>query len=235
MAVDAKTKERTRTLIEGLVKTFENADELYDEALCLAERGSVARALLLHQISLEECGKADMLCVAVFSSVRGEDIDMKRLTRAFSRHEAKNKANAYFLAKSEVEAHAHDNNDFATASEAFGKMQAQFHKDSNSLKNASLYVDFNRKFISPREAVTAENLADIRQRNADFMAMTHHKVSVIATWGDNLDAAADYYAQISSELGFDRIKELDHKDPEARREFAEGLLEKVAELAKISK
>jgi len=90
------------------------------------------------------------------------------------------------------------------------------------LKNASLYVNFNRKFISPREAITAENLADIRQRNADFIAMAHHKVSVIATWGDNLGAAVDYYAQISSELGFDRIKQLDHKDPEARREFAEG-------------
>jgi hypothetical protein len=60
---DAKTL--AMTLIEGAVKTIKNADELFDEARMLADAGRVARALLLHQISLEECAKAELLYVSL--------------------------------------------------------------------------------------------------------------------------------------------------------------------------
>ncbi|MBR1034339.1 AbiV family abortive infection protein [Bradyrhizobium japonicum] len=36
-------------------KTFDNAEKLYFEAELLAKAGATARALCLHQISLEEC------------------------------------------------------------------------------------------------------------------------------------------------------------------------------------
>ena len=52
-------------LIEGAAKTIKNADELFDEARLLAGEGHVARALLLHRISLEECGKAELFYVSL--------------------------------------------------------------------------------------------------------------------------------------------------------------------------
>ncbi|PFH10964.1 AbiV family abortive infection protein [Collimonas sp. PA-H2] len=232
MSLDPDTKNLAQTLIEGLEKTFQNADELYDEALYLTEKGAVARGLLLHQISLEECGKADMLCASVFALLRGEKIDMKRLARAFSRHEAKNKANAYFLPKSASEAEAEQNNDTAAAHVAFKEIQDRFHKESNDLKNASLYVDFDGKFIAPRDVIKSEHLADIQQRNAEFMSMTHQKVGVLTRWKTDLDAAAVELAQMWTVLGIDA---LDRNDPQTLQDFKGLLPAKLVELVKQRK
>jgi hypothetical protein len=40
---------------------FENAESLYKEAEALRQAGFLARAAFLHQISMEECAKIDML------------------------------------------------------------------------------------------------------------------------------------------------------------------------------
>jgi AbiV family abortive infection protein len=72
MPLRPDTKELALTLIDGLEKTFQNANELYDEALYLAEKGAMARALLLHQISLEACGKADMPHLGTKCSLKSE-------------------------------------------------------------------------------------------------------------------------------------------------------------------
>lgn len=228
MPLSPDAKELAQTLIDGLERTFQNADELYAEAEHLAGMGAVARALLLHQISLEECGKADMLCASVFSLLGGEEIDMKRLIRAFSRHEAKNKANAYFLTKSASEVQAEQSNDIAAAHEAFKELQNRFHQESNDLKNASLYVDFDGKFISPRDVINGEHLADIRQRNAEFMVMAHHKVTVLTRWKADLDVAANEVAQMSMALGIDA---LDKNDPKTLKDFMDSLARKLETLA----
>jgi hypothetical protein len=46
-------------LVRGAEKTFDNAERLFREAEILAKGGAVARALCLHQISLEECSKVN--------------------------------------------------------------------------------------------------------------------------------------------------------------------------------
>jgi len=232
MPLNPDAKELAQTLIDGLERTVQNANELYDEAVHLTGKGAVARAVLLHQISLEECGKADMLCVAVFSLLRGAKIDMKRLTRAFSRHEAKNKTNAYFLPKSASEVEFEQSNDTAAAHAAFKELQNSFHQESNDLKNASLYVDFDGKFISPRDVINGGHLADIRQRNAEFMAMAHHKVSVVTRWKTDLDAAADQVAQMSMALG---VEALDRNDAQTLKDFMDSLPAKLEKLAKEQK
>jgi AbiV family abortive infection protein len=127
MPLNADAKKLAQTLIDGLAKVFQNADELYDEALHLAGMGATARALLLHQISLEECGKADMLCTSVFVLLRGGKNDMKRLVRNFKNHKAKNEANAYSLPVSAEESAATRNNDIETALATFKGLQGRFH------------------------------------------------------------------------------------------------------------
>lgn len=48
-------------LLRGVEKTFENAEALFREASLLAQARCLSRALFLHQISLEECGKIEIL------------------------------------------------------------------------------------------------------------------------------------------------------------------------------
>ena len=48
-------------LVRGASLAFANAVELLREAKTLSAYGAFSRALFLHQISLEECGKTEMI------------------------------------------------------------------------------------------------------------------------------------------------------------------------------
>ena len=157
-------------LLDGAEKTFENAEQLFEEARILAEAGAAARALCLHQISLEECSKIDSLGAWATSLVLGFEVDQKKVLTALSRHAAKNKLNAYMLEVSDSEAEARANGDWETASELFQKYQEQFHEASNKAKNTSLYVDWiEGGFVGPADRITTEMVADIAARNATFL------------------------------------------------------------------
>ena len=58
-------------LVRGAEKTFDNAERLFREAEILANGGAVARALCLHQISLEKCSKVNNLGAWAVSLVLG--------------------------------------------------------------------------------------------------------------------------------------------------------------------
>lgn len=212
MPLTAEARALAEILIDGARKTVMNADELFDEARLLAEAGHVARALLLHQISLEECGKLEMLYVATAEALRGQAVDMTRLSRAFSKHAAKNRTNAYFLAKSETELAAEEQDDMGAAYEAFNELQAEFHEKSNDLKNASLYVDYDGSFRAPREVINAEHLDEVFNRNGAFMSMAFDKLGILLRWGNDLDAAAIEVAQWWAVMGMD---ELDRDNPDS--------------------
>jgi len=220
MTLTPEAKSLAMTLIEGAMKTIRNADELFDEARLLAGAGHIARALLLHQISLEECGKSEMLYVSVAAVLRGQAVDLRKLKRAFSRHEAKNNTNAYFLPRSEGEVTALEQNDTEAAADAFGEVREAFHKDSNTLKNASLYVDFDGAFRAPGEAITTEQLTEVLNRNGEFMSMALDKIRLLTRWATDLDAAANEVATLWSTLGMD---ELDRKKPETYEAFQKRL------------
>ena len=212
MPLTSEARFLAETLIDGARKTVQNADELFDEARLLADAGHVARALLLHQISLEECGKLEMLYVATAEVLRGQAIDKKRLSRALSKHAAKNRTNAYFLAKSEAELAAEQQDDIGAAHEAFNELQADFHEKSNDLKNASLYVDYDGLFRAPREVISAEHLDEVFNRNGTFMSMAFDKLAILLRWGADLDAAAAEIAQWWAVPGMD---DLDRDKPDS--------------------
>lgn len=224
MPLTAEARTFAETLIDGARKTVMNADELFDEARLLADAGHFARALLLHQISLEECGKLEMLYVATAEVLRGQAVDMKRLSRTFSKHAAKNRTNAYFLAKSEAELVAEEQDDMGAAHEAFNELQAEFHEKSNDLKNASLYVDYDGSFHAPREVISAEHLDEVFNRNGAFMSLAFDKLGILLRWGTDLDAAAAEVAQWWAVMGMD---ELDRDKPDSlvrlKRRLAEML------------
>jgi len=157
-------------LVRGAEKTFDNAERLFFEAELLAKAGAVARALCLHQISLEECSKVNNLGAWAVSLVLGFEVDQKKVLAAFGRHAAKNKSNAYMLKGSEAETDAKARGDWEAAMEAFRHTQDEFHETSNRAKNASLYVDWvDGEFTAPSERITKEMLAKITERNAEFL------------------------------------------------------------------
>lgn len=193
-------------LIDGAQKVFENADRLFYEAGVLADVEAFPRGYLLHQISLEECGKIEILCAAILSHLIGEKVDLKSLSRVFRRHESKNKMNAYFLPFSEEEKVAEKNNDAAAAISAFKVVQEEFHKESNDLKNSSLYVDFEGGFTSPLDVISQEDYEKIRAQNATFMGLTNVKVQMLSRWRGDLSGAVKEAQEIFKLLNEDELE-----------------------------
>lgn len=167
-------------LVRGAEKTFDNAERLFYEAELLAKAGAVARALCLHQISLEECSKVNNLGAWAVSLVLGFEVDQKKVLAAFGRHAAKNKSNAYMLKGSEAETDAKARGDWEAAMAAFRQTQDEFHETSNRAKNASLYVDWvDGEFASPSERITNEMLVEITERNAQFLGYAQNGLKML--------------------------------------------------------
>ena len=157
-------------LIEGAQKAFDNAEALFGEAQLLAAHGATARALCLHQISIEECSKVEYLGAWAMSQLLDKEGDRAQIGKAFRSHAAKNKLNAFMLEASAEEISARERGDWDASSAAFKKTQDAFHQKSNRNKNDALYVDWTgAAFVAPAEAITEEMVADITKLNAKFL------------------------------------------------------------------
>lgn len=168
------------SLAAGAEKTLENAEQLFREAELLASAGAVARALCLHQISLEECSKVDALGAWAVSLVVGFEVDQKKILAALARHSSKNKSNAYMMEESVAEKQAKLRGDLEGAIEAFWAWQEEFHQASNKAKNAALYVDWvDGAFAAPSERISNEMLVEIAERNAKFLGYAHNGVRMM--------------------------------------------------------
>lgn len=229
MPLTEEDKALARTLIGGAKKTFDNAEALFTEATILANSNAWSRALFLLQISLEECAKIEMLAAATTSLLMGHGVDLKPLRRAFSRHESKNKVNAYFLPRMEDEESAEEAGDFARALQEFKELQEAFHRDSNADKNASLYVDFGDAFTSPLELITEDTFVKVRTRNEEFMALTHPKVEMLFRWAHDLEDAASEVAELMGALDFASVE---RGNPEHFKAFRATFEDKIRELAR---
>jgi AbiV family abortive infection protein len=82
-------------LVRGAELTFQNAEQLFSEAVLLRKNGHLNRALFLHQISMEECAKIDILGAWATNLMSSGVVDLARLTKAIRNHKAKNYTNAY--------------------------------------------------------------------------------------------------------------------------------------------
>lgn len=196
MAISPESEARVRVFIAGARKAFANANSLYWEARALAFLGATARALFLHQISLEECGKIELLGGAVTQLLLGHDLDTKRFNNALISHRSKNRQNAYFLPVTEAEAEARQDRDAGRAVEVFKNQQAQFHQESNDGKNAALYVNVDASATSPKEAISKEMLRQLRALNKEFLGLTRPKVNVLIRHDADLQKAALQVAQM---------------------------------------
>jgi AbiV family abortive infection protein len=193
-----------RELSQGASKAFQNAEELFQEASLLHSHGALSRALFLHQISLEECGKIEMLGAWAASLLMGFEVDLRKVSVALASHKAKNYTNAYMLPTTKEELKARENANWQGAIDAFRRYQATFHLDSNSAKNASLYVDHeNGQFSAPRDKITETMVADIARLNSEFLALAHPKVDMLLHWQrdtDEVQQTMTWFAKRAEEL-----------------------------------
>jgi AbiV family abortive infection protein len=178
--MDAKTRTLLSEMSRGAQLTFTNAEELCAEGDLLRRNGSMNRALFLHQISLEECGKIEIIGAWATNLLLGAHVDVPEMTKAFRSHQAKNYANAYFATPTAAELEARARGDTRAAVEAFERFQKRFHNESNAAKNASLYVDFtNNSFSTPSEVITEEMVIGIATVNLYFLRLTGPKVRML--------------------------------------------------------
>src|ERR1051326_509542 len=188
-------------LVDGVRKTFENAETLYREATLLATSGFLSHALFLHQISLEECAKIEMLGAWATGILLGHEVDAEKVRKAMANHERKNRTNAYFLEISEEEKAARDAGDFSGSMKVFSKMQEEFHRKANIAKNAALYVDFTGgKFVAPNERTTATMLAEIAELNEKHLGISFPRISLLQTMEEDADAIAAELVQFEKRI-----------------------------------
>lgn len=180
---DAIDKKLVAELTNGAEKIFANAEALYQEARILKDSGAVSRALFLHQISLEECAKLEMLGAWVTSILMGYKVDGAKVKKAMASHAYKNRTNAYFLKGDEKEEAAKQSGDVHTAILSFSEMQSAFHQTANKAKNDSLYVDFvDGKFVAPSESITSEMATKTAILNEEFLALSFPKLEMLRKW-----------------------------------------------------
>lgn len=225
--------ELLNRLTLGVNKTLDNAVSLYREASSLQKNGFLCRALFLHQISLEECAKIEILGIAVTSLLMGHEVDFAKIRKALLSHVHKNLMNADFLDVSSEEKAAMDRGDFEVASKIFSGMRDNFHIKSNTAKNASLYVDFDVKlnFTAPTESITEEMVVEIATRNEKYLDLTVPKVEMLRKWVAVPDDAAKLVTQFE-ELFEQQMAENPDNPRKAMDHVMEQMLQIMQQYAK---
>jgi AbiV family abortive infection protein len=218
-------------LVRGAEKMFDNAEKLYFEAEILVKAGATARALCLHQISLEECSKVENMGAWAISLLSGLKVDQNKVLASFRRHSAKNESNAYMLEGSQAEQDAKALGDWKTAREEFKKLQRKFHEASNDAKNASLYVDWkDGEFVSPSEQITPEMLAQIVVRNQTFLGYAFNSLKMLKRLDKSPDDLQDLIVEFIAEAEKMRFTNLNDQVAAGRelvQEFVDAGLKRL--------
>lgn len=223
-----KEKAQHAEIARGARLIFDNAEALYNEAQVLRFNKSFARAVTLHQISMEECSKVDMLGAAVAGLHYGMSIDLDKLARQMSRHETKNHNNADFTVVTAAEKSARERGDFKEAKRIFEEQRGAFHKYVNDLKNDALYVDFKGgKFSSPLEVVSEKEANEMLAVNAYFLRhASMHLYLIEELLGESEEFRDRMLALKEGLAGLAGVKPADYQA--AYREMMGALVERFA-------
>lgn len=177
-------------LARGAELSLENALQLQAEAVILTANRTFSRALFLHQISLEECAKIDILGGWASSHLLGLPVNIRKVESTLASHKAKNFTNAYMLPPTETERRARQESNWDASLAAFKDQQDAFHGEANTRKNAALYVNFlDGTFHAPQDCITEQMVHDIALLNAEFIELVGPKVRMLARWAKEPDSA----------------------------------------------
>jgi hypothetical protein len=160
----------------------------------------------------------------------GHEVDFGKLSDAFAKHKTKNCANAYMLPATKAELEARAGGDWKRSIDVFSQQQAKFHQDSNSAKNASLYVDYeNGRFSAPREKITETMVADIAGLNSELLALTAPKVEMLSGWQSNIEEVRRRTKWFAA-----RLEKLRSQSPNNPEEVMSVIMQEMLDQAKAT-
>jgi AbiV family abortive infection protein len=225
---DEDQKRLLSELARGAREAFANAEQLFREASLLRDHGALDRSLFLHQISMEECAKVDLLGGWATSLLMGMPVDVAKLARAMASHKVKNRMNAYMLTPGEEETAARQRGDWKGALEAFKAMQSAFHNNSNSAKNAALYVDFiDGRFVNPSERITADMVAEFAETNRSYLGLMYPMMNMLSKWEANAESTKEVFTRFRQ-----RMEELKAQHPNDPDRMMAIIMEEMLENAR---
>lgn len=212
--------EHLSELVKGACLAFTNAVDLFREARTLYDSKAFSRALFLHQISMEECGKTEMIGWWATGHLMGTPVDLSKVRSRLTRHKTKNYVNAYMLPLSEAEQKTRDESDWQREHEAFKEQQSEFHNQSNDRKNDSLYVDIvDDCFLGPADRITEDMVHEIAEKNHTFIELMRPKVEMLRSWEQDPDGVRNQMHGLK-----EKMETLKEKMPDDPRGALETLL-----------
>lgn len=153
---------RTENIINGMKKSFSNADSLLHEAYLLQSNKKCVRAYTLCQLAIEELAKVPMLFHMWIDRINGNTINYEQLNRNFKYHPEKIKISiaseiAFFKLYKE-----HSGEDWVENLIKMGEESITKAKELNDLKKESLYVTVkDDDFQAPDEVIDEEKFNNI--------------------------------------------------------------------------
>lgn len=181
---------------------LENAEQLCKDATILCENGSYPHAYALYQLSREESGKCILLQHAILYNALGIQIDNEWLRKmGFTDHVPKTRNSLglenVFISFIEQQQKV----DFTLLHKDVEKTALNI-KQTDNMKNASLYVGFNgNKFISPSQAISKDMAYDIAITAQACVCSAR----AIRWTEDGLTKMIDYLKQSEDKEKFDMI------------------------------
>jgi AbiV family abortive infection protein len=144
-------------LIEGIKKSYANGDALLSDAFLLGESKRFPRAYTLCQLAIEEFAKVPLLFNILMDRLVDSKIDYEIHEKTFKKHEMKIELGIVSeIAMWEYYKHK-TGEDYVDKLIESAKEFRNRIKESNDLKNDSLYVDIkNDNFQSPDEVIGEE-------------------------------------------------------------------------------
>lgn len=160
-----------REIIHGMKLIRDNVQSLFDEACLLADNGHLARAFTLFQLLNEESAKVEVLAASIIERNLHKN-DIQKIMRRLQSHSTKNKINAYSSIPMSTDEYCDPS--------IFKNKQNDFHCKFNTLKNASLYVDFqNGSFETPLQKIKEKDLKEVVSICKSQIIMCNMAITVV--------------------------------------------------------
>lgn len=152
----------TNDILDGMKKSYFNADSLLQEAVILKSNNKFARAYTLCQLAMEELAKIPLLFSLWINRINKDPIDYTRLNTIFKDHPKKTKLSIEIeIEFLKLYKQYSDENDLDEGIKSDKKFLTN-ETELNKLKNESLYVSIkNSSFQSPSNIITEEMLNNI--------------------------------------------------------------------------
>lgn len=149
-------------IIDGMKKSFSNAESLLNDAYFLQSNKKWSRAYTLSQLAIEELGKIPMLFELLINRINDYPIDYENLNSSFKNHPEKTKSsiNSEIAFMKLYKEHS----GAKWVDEYVKKKEEQLANvdELNRMKNESLYVSvINNDFQSPEDIITEEKFNSI--------------------------------------------------------------------------